>query len=238
VAEANNAFQRVLAILKTDDALTGLYVDSITKTSVDKSNRNFGRLLKRFAVDLKGEAKCWNEQRAAHFIRSRARIIAQRVVDSVYPSKHGSQKIQYRSFEQDKAEFSDDSDFDEEPDEFAELETFITGSAAFCKLRDNIRTFLGLEPSQENALLEASSCKLLEELPFAGEEYVYTMDEPMCYKQCPSPYLRNLWQPPSFNQKIRDFLFPEPPIAEGMSRVRWQCVSLSTGLKEETTNET
>jgi hypothetical protein len=70
VAEANNAFQRVLVILKTDAALKGLYADSIAKTSVDKFNRNFGILLKRFAVDLEGEAKCWNEQRAAHFIRS------------------------------------------------------------------------------------------------------------------------------------------------------------------------
>jgi hypothetical protein len=86
--------------------------------------------------------------------------------------------------------------------------------------------------------LEASSCKLLEELPFAGEDYVYTMDEPVCYEQCPSPYLRNLRQLPSFGQKIRDFLCPEPPVAEGMSRVRWQCVSVNTGHEEETTNET
>jgi hypothetical protein len=102
-------------------------------------------------------------ERAARspFYSQLARIIAQRVVDSVYPSKHASQKIQNRNSEQDKAESSDDSDFDEEPDEFAELETFITGSAAFCKLRDNIRAFLGLEPSQEHAVLDASSCKLL-----------------------------------------------------------------------------
>jgi hypothetical protein len=234
----NNAIQRVLAILKADADLKILYGNSITKTSVDKFNRNLGRLLKRFGVDLEAEAKCWDEHRAARFIRSRARFIAQKIVDSVYPPKYEAYKVRAQIFEQDKAESSDDSDFEEEPDEFAELETFITSSAAFCKLRDNIRGFLGLEPSQEHTVLEASSCKLLEELPFAGEDYVYTIDGPVCYEQCPSPYLRNLWQMPSFSQKIRDFLFPEPPIAEGMSRVRWQCVSLDTGHEEETTNET
>ncbi|KAE9374270.1 hypothetical protein N431DRAFT_437737 [Stipitochalara longipes BDJ] len=213
VAEANNAFQRVLAILKADATLKVLYADSIAKTSVDKFNRNLGRLLKRFALDLEGEAKCWNEQRAAQFIRSRARIIAQRVAGSVYPLERESQKIQPRTFEQDKAESSDDSDFEEEPDEFAELESFITNSSAFRKLHDNIRSFLGQERSY----------KLFEELPFAGEDHIYTLDEPVCYEQCSSPYSRNVWHLPNFSQKIRDILFPEPSIPDGMSRVRWQC---------------
>ena len=226
VAETNNALQRVLAILKSDAALKILYADSVSKTSVDKFNRNLGILLKRFAVDLEKEAKCWNEQRAAQFIRGRARTIAQKVATSVYPSQHESQKLPPRIVEQDGAESSDDSDLEEEPDEFVELEIFITNSTAFQKLRDNIRGFLGLEPSQEEAVLEASSCKLLEELPFAEEGDVDMLIAPAFEEQCPAPYSQGAWRRPSFSQKIRDFLFPESPLADGMSRVRWQCVSL------------
>jgi hypothetical protein len=229
IAETNDASQRVLSILKTDAALNVLYTDSITKTSVDKFNRNFGILLKRFAVDLEKEASCWNEQRAAQFIRGRARAIAQKVATTVFPSQQESHTIQSYIVEQDKAESSDDSDFEEEPDEFAELEIFITSSTAFRKLRDNIRGFLGLEPSQEHAVFEVSSCKLHEELPFAHEDHIDLLISPVFDEQCPVSDMRNIWQLPSFSQKIRDYLFPEPAVANGMTRVRWKCVGLNSG---------
>jgi hypothetical protein len=232
----DDAFQRVLDILKADAILKDLYEELTAKTSVDKFNRNFGTLLKRFALDLEKEAKCWNEQRAAQFIRSRARIMAQKIADVVYPSGHESQKARSINFEQDKAEISDDSDMEEEPDEFVELEKFITSSTAFQKLRDNIRGFLGLEPSSRDEAFDLAPSILFSQLPFAEDNQVDMPDVPIFYEQYTLPSLRNSWYLPNFYQKIRDLLLPEPPIPEGLSRVRWKCVSLTSDKDEQDTD--
>jgi hypothetical protein len=200
--------------------LKRLYDQLAAKTSAGKFDRNLGTLLKRFALDLEQEANCWDEQRAAQSIRSRARMMAQKIADSVYPSGHNSWKAQSSTIEQD-------SDLEEEPDEFAGLEKFITNSNAFQKLYENIGEFLGLEPSSIDSRFEVGVCTLLEELPFAGEEQVDTSNEPIFYERYPSSNVLKWWCPPSFSQKIRDLLLPEPAIPAGLSRVRWECVSLA-----------
>jgi hypothetical protein len=147
-------------------------------------------------------------------------MMAQKIADSVYPSGHNSWKAQSSTIEQD-------SDLEEEPDEFAGLEKFITNSNAFQKLRENIRDFLGLEPSSIDSRFEVGVCTLLEELPFTGEDQDDTSNGLTFYEKCPSSDVLNGWLLPTFSQKIRDLLLPEPAIPAGLSRVRWKCVSLA-----------
>jgi hypothetical protein len=222
----------VLAILKSDAVLKELYEELTAKTSVDKFNRNFGTLLKRFALDLEKEAKCWNEQRAAQFIRSRARIMAQKIADWVYPSERESQKARHGTVKQDKGEISEDSDLEEEPDEFMGLEIFITNSIAFQKLRDNIRLFLGLEPSSKINTFNFGSSILFTDFPFAEGNQFDTSDETIYHEQDVARYHQRPWDLSNFRQKIRDLFLPEPPILEGLSRVKWKCVSRTSDKDE------
>jgi hypothetical protein len=227
-SDTNNAFQRLLVVLKTDAALKQLYEELKTRTSAEKFKRNFGTLLKRFALDLEKEAKCWNEQRAAKFIRSRARVMAQKVADSIYPSSDANWKIQWSAIEQDKAEISEDGDSDEEPDEFVDLEKFVTNSTAFQNLCSNIRGFLGSEPSSKGDAIDIvpTNIELFAELPFAAQEYHCggLGGSILCGQPAP-PCIGRVWYLPNFLHKAGDLLFAESPIPHGLSRVRWKCVS-------------
>lgn len=224
---SDNAFQRVLAVLQTDAELKDLYVELTARTSAIKFKRNLGILLKRFAADLEAESNCYDEQCTAKFIRSRARMIAQRIVDAVYPSGSTKERAQTsRSLAQPRAESSGDSGTDEEPDEYLELEKFVTNSRSFEKLRDNIRGFLGLELS-----------KLLAELPFVDENQLVESEQSISCGQNALSCGKTLWSMPNFHHKIRDSVFPEPPIPNGLTRVRWKCVSLRTIEDERGTNE-
>jgi hypothetical protein len=220
---SDNAFQRVFAILQADAVLKDLYVELTARTSAVKFKRNFGILLKRFAVDLERESSCYNEQRTAKFIRSRARKIAQRIVDAMYPSGSTIEGAHISMpLAQTKAESSEDSETDEEPDEYLELERFVTNSRSFQNLRDNIRGFLGLELS-----------KLLAELPFVDEDRLAEFEESINSVQNPLSCGKFVWSMRNFHHKIRDFLFPEPPIPNGLNRVRWKCVSLRASEMNE-----
>lgn len=127
---------------------------------------------------------------------------------------------------QTRAESSEDSETDEEPDEYVELENFVTTSRSFQELRDNIRGFLGLELG-----------KLLEELPFFDENQLVepgqAIDGGQNVLSCGKP----VWLMPKFHHKIRDLLFSEPPIPNSLTRVRWKCVSLTACDDERGTNE-
>jgi hypothetical protein len=127
---------------------------------------------------------------------------------------------------QTKAESSEDSETDEEPDEYLELEKFVTNSRSFEKLRDNIRGFLGLELS-----------KLLAELPFVDENLLVESEESISCGQNALPCGKTLWSMRNLRHKIRDSVFPEPPIPHGLTRVRWKCVSLRASEDERGTNE-
>jgi hypothetical protein len=226
---SDNAFQRVFAILQADAVLKDLYVELTARTSAVKFKRNFGILLKRFAVDLERESSCYNEQRTAKFIRSRARKIAQRIVDAMYPSGSTIEGA-YISMPlaQTKAESSEESETDEEPDEYLELEKFVTNSRSFEKLRDNIRGFLGLELN-----------KLLAELPFVpfvDENQLVESEGSISREQNALSCGKILWSMRNFHHKIRDSVFPEPPITNGLTRVRWKYVSLRASEDERGTN--
>ena len=112
-----------------------------------------------------------------------------------------------------------------------ELEKFITSSTAFQKLRDNIRGFLGLEPSPKEDALDLGPTISFLDLPFAEDDQVDMPDEPVFSEQLTSPYLL-----PSLHQKIRDFFLPESAIPDGLSRVRWKCVSLTRDMDERDIN--
>lgn len=215
---SDNAFQRVLAVLQADAVLKDLYAALTARTSAVKFKRNLGILLKRFAVDLENESSCYDEQRTAKYIRSRARKLAQRIVDAVYPIERDQTSA---SLAQTRAESSEDSRTNDEPDEYLELEKFVTNSRSFQQLRDNIRGVLGLELS-----------KLLAELPFAAENQLVESEESINSGQNALSCAKNVWSKRNFHDKIRDFLFPEPPIPNGLWRVRWKCVSLAAGKDE------
>ncbi|KIN07137.1 hypothetical protein OIDMADRAFT_174154 [Oidiodendron maius Zn] len=220
-----NAFQRVSVIFKSDAIVKMLYKKMSSKTSSGKFNRNFGTLLKRFRVDLEKEATCWNEQRAAQFLRGRARQIAQRIADEVYATELESGKelsSKPNLLDHEKVESFEDSGVEEELDEFLELQKFTTNSEVFQILHEYyeyIRGFLRprLERSLMDAALDIGPSQLLAELPFAEEDQVDLSDERVYYEHDTS-YRQWPWPLIDFTHRLQNLLLPEPQIPDGMAR--------------------
>jgi hypothetical protein len=106
---SENVFQKVLAILKADAFMKELFKELTAKTSPGNINRNFATLIKRFTVELKNDATCWNEQRIAKFTRSRAKNIPQKITDATFPSKTENSTAQTALVKNDEAESSESS---------------------------------------------------------------------------------------------------------------------------------
>lgn len=217
VSVTDNAFQRVLGIFKDITHLKDLHEEMTIRPTAAKFNRNLGTLLKSFAFDLEKEATCWNELRAAQFIRGRARKMAQEIADFVYSSA----KVPSLKTGREEAENSEDSGAKEGLDQFQELEHFITNSAAFQSLHDNI---LWLDANAKGGFKSGKNESLVGS--FSDEDdQMEAVEENVYYEQQRSCHNLGLQVLSSSRKTLRKMIFPEPPVLKGLSRVKWRCVS-------------
>ncbi|KAI4137171.1 MAG: hypothetical protein L6R39_007436, partial [Caloplaca ligustica] len=76
IAELQSAVQEFADLLLKDESLTPLYVQALERVDTAKFERNFARLLKNFAADLRAEAVSVVEISAVQFVGARAKNIA------------------------------------------------------------------------------------------------------------------------------------------------------------------
>jgi hypothetical protein len=133
------------------------------KIGRDKFQRNFRRLLKQFAVDLKLEATRPEHSRAASFVSNQSGAVSREICIRVI----GSKKIQQIPEEYRQEESSDESDSepaaDDEEYSLSQVKQFILTSFAFVTLRDNLRNFI--QPTFQSKFRELLSVTKRENPP-------------------------------------------------------------------------
>lgn len=162
--EIRTAVDELVCIFLEDAEIDYLFRDAISKRHIasDRLDRNFRRLMKRFARNLKDEAQEAIDLDLANLILSRVSLVAEKIgtkfrqeysgldgFPQSSPQMHGSVEVAFR-LAQDIHDFSSDEEDDgEEPgidDRFARLvshgRSFIEESAAFQKLRVEFKNFL------------------------------------------------------------------------------------------------
>jgi hypothetical protein len=162
--EMRTAIDELVCIFLEDTEIIYLFREAISKLHIasDRLNRNFRRLMKRFATNLKDEAQEAIDLDLANLILSRSSPIAEKIgsrfrqessrlgaFPESLPEIFGSSGVVFR-FAEDIRDVSSDEENDvEEPeidDRFASLvshgRSFIAESAAFQKLRLEFRNFL------------------------------------------------------------------------------------------------
>lgn len=223
VPDLGSAYERVVAILRNDPLLKSLYELASTRTTPTKFCRKFWVLLKSFAVDLEREATSWSEQRAAQFIRSRARKLAGTITDVIYVGTKEGQKRESRLLlDAMDIENSDNSNFNEY-DEFGELEWFIYSSGALGTMRTSLRRFLDSKSKFHHQETIGQEFEYEMLLPFATEDSLDGMVTSSAHTYSPGPDRSGLSR---FWSDIVESLLPkETQIVKGLTRVRWKCVS-------------
>ncbi|KAL8708280.1 MAG: hypothetical protein Q9225_007629 [Loekoesia sp. 1 TL-2023] len=90
VEELESASEELAELFLEDELLKPLYAKAMEKVKTDRFERNFGRLLKLFAIDLQREAKGVLEASAARFVKARAKHIAYCMAKRLDPSRKGN----------------------------------------------------------------------------------------------------------------------------------------------------
>jgi tetratricopeptide (TPR) repeat protein len=93
--------QQFVEILIGDAAMQPLFSVVVKRAGLDKFRRNFFRLLKQYAVDLRTEATNPIHYEAARLVKSRANFIVHRITDSVRHEETSTQ-LQFAASELDK----------------------------------------------------------------------------------------------------------------------------------------
>lgn len=83
----SDATNELVQLLLLDEKLGRLLSSVFQRTAVDKIERNYKRLLRRFAVDLEEEAQSPMEQHVARLVKFRARMISQTLIAATDPSR-------------------------------------------------------------------------------------------------------------------------------------------------------
>jgi hypothetical protein len=229
IPEEKTAFQRIYDLLSF---FSDQYRELLTRALPKKVSRNFGTLFKKFGRDLEKAAKARDEKRTAKFIRSHARKLAEKLVESaslfqVYETRHD---LPSRD-DSDDPEDSEGENVEEAPDDFRDLEAFIMTSSAWVQLRLGIQSLLGRTYVERNT-------------PSSGDPSidVHQNDEAMSEDLPEAPRSSNGGEGDiplqalsleSVGKRIWDLLMTEPPIPEGIIRVRWRCVSILPTLLAE-----
>jgi hypothetical protein len=210
------ASERLASVIFEDEVLQPLLHQAAEKILLDRLERNLRRLLKAFSKHLLEESTSNIERCAARFVRTQARKSAYLICNELDPSGERS-----RSSKKQSDEISE-SEPDEDGDELVDLdnfETFILKSVAFKRLRDNIRQFVNPLPTSSRESRELVAQELFSLLPFAESTPLDAVSSTGIVAK--SIFERSLkWVKKTVNR-----LFKDPPIAKGMKRVRWTCVS-------------
>ncbi|KUL86029.1 hypothetical protein ZTR_06481 [Talaromyces verruculosus] len=164
--EMRQAVNELAIILMEDHELEKLFMAARNdkRISPDRFARNFKRLLKRFAQDLKEEMREAADLELARFVSSKAGLVAAVVRQKLETWRGNVKEPQIEDDPLDK-EIMDVSTDDEAPEEEAKNQhfavlvahgrTFIEESAAFRELRKNFGNFLKSQ-TEQNIRLEST----------------------------------------------------------------------------------
>lgn len=116
------------------------------KIGQEKFRRNFCRLLKQFALDLKLEANTREHLRAATFISGKSGAVSRHICVRAAGPKTAQQDPKDEKEQEDRGDYSEESEDDpageDEECNLAQLKQFIGSSFAFKTLRENLRNFV------------------------------------------------------------------------------------------------
>lgn len=173
---SQTATDRLVRLLLDDMVIKQLCEDALWEIMMSRGRfeRNLGRLLKAFAVELRKEAQTREERQAAHLVRFRARNSAHIICSTLRTEK--AQKsantgvndailsiIGAEEKERD-LDMDDDSDSASEssedtPNDFQHLENFVRDSRAFESFREKLRVFIHSQKIQSLSRQNSSSVK-------------------------------------------------------------------------------
>ncbi|CZR56361.1 uncharacterized protein PAC_06249 [Phialocephala subalpina] len=210
------ATQRFAWVISHDDILRELWNEATEKISLERLERNLGKLLLVLAKDLKSEAELVTEK---HVARLGSPVGKTEWNFSLYPWKSNLEKPTF-----EKAEQSDDSEaneyeaneYDNEPGDLERFEEFITQSRAFDTFRANVQKFI--RPSLAAHLEDQKHLPLdlLCALPFFNSDEIPLGPDIPTIGRFLFPGLQYL------NRKGNSW-FRNPPLQKGMKRVTWTC---------------
>jgi hypothetical protein len=215
-----------LLMVFQDADLANLYCMAIQEISIgpERLRRNLRRLFKLFAQDLKGEATTRLETSACHFVASKARYVAQCVVEEYQgkPTISFSPHLQWpRNQKFDALDPEEDDEVEEELhveevnveevnveedalDDFTDLRAFLVHSEAFQTFRQRLKTFVLPEETR---------------LPTTP---ITPIEDMLVYPRYDSYSMRML-----LKSALVAAGYLEPSLTYGMTRFRWRCVSAS-----------
>jgi hypothetical protein len=149
VAGPAGAGERLVVLLLSDNQLSSLYQEALKRVSADKFERNFLRLMNKFATELRKEAEDPQQRSIARFVRYRARNSAHAVRNSICSSEKPREdvipksKVLHEPINMESDESADDSGPDHEDNtDLQQLEHFIVTSQAFVNLRNKLSSFI------------------------------------------------------------------------------------------------
>jgi len=197
------AGERLAFILFNDPVLQSLLrlLREAERFALDRFERNLHRLLVIFSKDLYEEARSGKERLVARFVKYEARKSALLICIELDPE---GERSGLGSRDQN------DSESDFEDDEMGDLQYFesiILESSALEKLRANLRQFIG---PTENTSTENIALTALD---------VFSLDNGLPIQSDGSGILKDLI-------RIKNKIWRFPPLAKGMKRVTWTCVSI------------
>lgn len=147
VVGPTGAGERLVALLLDDNHLSLLYQEAIKRVSANKFERNFLRILNKFASELRNEAENPHQRSIAKFVRYRARNSAHIIRNSICSPDKPPQGITLKlevepiNMESDESDIGSGSDHEDDTN-LQQLEDFIITSQAFIKLRHQLTLFI------------------------------------------------------------------------------------------------
>lgn len=223
VVELEGATVELQGIFQKDADLVSLYRQGIKDASIgpERLQRNVVRLLRLFARDLRQEARQELEKMASRFVSTKARYIAQCIVEEYHDqaieqephqlkAKQKETECDDRQRNEDQEELDDVDDLvpvDEDLfEDLPTLRTFLVNSAAFQVFREELTKFV--LPKELRSPTTQST-----------KEGATTMAQPV----------DRWYYHKTVGLALKATLVAagclEPPLQAGMIRLRWQCVS-------------
>lgn len=224
--EMRQAVNELAIILMEDHELEKLFITAMNdkRISPDRFARNFKRLLKLFARDLKQEIREAADLELARFVSSKAGLVPAVVRQKLEPRRGNVKEPQIEDGPLDK-EIMDVSTDDEAPEEEAKNQnfvalvahgrTFIEKSAAFRELRKNFGNFLNSQSGQN----------ILHESTIESESQSETSSN-MSPTSLFQKFQRNVWA------LLCCITLRESHIPPGHQRIRWINVCSSHRRRE------
>lgn len=250
-----HVLQELASLLWDDLSIKRLCLEALDSKDIggDRFERNFRRLLKEFAFELRTEARSLDQHRAAKFVALRSRIVASIVrhraedkINARGDDTPNAKNAQARSdgdlnenWSSSENEYNAEEDEPLDQDDLSEAKLFITSSAAFSTFRQSLQNFVaptfgfklqGLYHRIEKNLTGAEKLSwervgwvLVKELRNIPLRDIAIINEEQ------ERLLNSIkWKIECLTAESWDWWPLRPcsaPLGEGQARIRWICVS-------------